>query len=114
MKSNRLLNAFPIIFFCAVLFNSAYAEGHGVGNVEAGRLKAVLCLGCHGENGEGMRAVDQQLDYPRLSGQVPGYFIKSVYDYKKDIRKDPFMNALTKGLTDADIVNLAAYYASLE
>ncbi|MGD8590227.1 MAG: cytochrome c [Chromatiales bacterium] len=114
MKSHRILSTFPIIFFSVVSFTSVPADELGVGNVEAGRLKSVLCLGCHGMNGEGKRAVDQQLDYPRLSGQVPSYFIKSIYDYKNDRRKDPFMNALTKGLSDIDIANLAAYYASLE
>jgi cytochrome c553 len=31
-----------------------------------------------------------------------------------DKRLDPVMNAITKGLTDVDIANLAAYYASLK
>jgi cytochrome c553 len=114
MKHKKFFTAFPIILFCAVAFNSANADEHGVKDVEAGKLKAVLCLGCHGVNGEGKKAAEQQPDYPRIAGQVPGYFIKSLNDYKNDIRKDPLMNALSKSLSEADMANLAAYYASLD
>lgn len=114
MKSKRLIPAFTIIFFSVMTVNTAGADELGAGDVEAGKLKSVLCLGCHGVNGEGKVAADQQPDYPRLATQKPGYFIKSLKDYKNDIRKDPLMNVLAKSLTEADIANLAAYYASLD
>lgn len=57
---------------------------------------------------------DGQPSFPRLAGQVPGYFIKAIYDYKKDLRNDAMMSAIAKGLTDIDIANLAAYYTSLK
>jgi len=114
MIKKKLLAAFPIIFFCAISVNTACADELGVGHAPAGKVKAVLCLGCHGVNGEGKVAADQQPDYPKLAGQIPGYFIKSLNDYKNDIRVDPLMNVLAKSLTEADIANLAAYYATLE
>lgn len=114
MKSKNLFKVFPIIIFCAASLNPVSADEHGVGDVAAGKVKSVLCLGCHGVNGEGRVAADQQPDYPRLAAQVPGYFIKSLNDYKYDKRQDPLMNVLAKSLTEVDIVNLAAYYATLE
>jgi cytochrome c553 len=114
MKSKKLFNALPMILFCALSLSPVGADEHGVGNVEAGKQKSVLCLGCHGVNGEGKVAADEQPAYPRLATQIPGYFIKSLKDYKHDIRKDPLMNALAKSLTEADIANLAAYYATLD
>lgn len=114
MKSNRLTAAFTIILSCAVPLEMAVSDQTLMANTEAGKIKSVLCSGCHGMHGEGKYMADQQLSLPSLAGQVPGYFIKSVYDYKKDIRDDPVMNAISKGLSDVDIANLAAYYASLK
>jgi cytochrome c553 len=114
MQHKKFLTAIPFLFICAVTFNSANAGEYGRGNVAAGKAKSVLCLGCHGVHGEGKMPADQQPAYPRIAGQISDYFIKSIYDYKKDIRNDPLMNALSKSLTDADIANLAAFYASLD
>ena len=114
MKSKILFKVFPIIVFCAASLNPVSADENGAGDVVAGKVKSVLCLGCHGVNGEGKVAAEQQPDYPRLASQIPGYFIKSLNDYKKDIRQDPLMNVLAKSLTEADIANLAAYYATLD
>lgn len=114
MISKRLFTAFPVIFCCTISLNPVCADVHGVGDATAGKVKSVLCLGCHGVNGEGKVAADLQPDYPRLAAQLPGYFIKSLNEYKNDVRKDPLMNALAKGLTEADIANLAAYYATLD
>jgi cytochrome c553 len=84
------------------------------GDPEAGKAKVPLCQGCHGVNGEGMTMPPGQPSSPRLAGQVPVYFIKALNDYKNDVRIDPLMNAVAKGLTEADVANLAAYYASLK
>jgi len=92
----------------------AEAKVISMGNAQEGKVKAALCVGCHGEQGEGKTMPDGQPAVPRLAGQIPGYFVKSMQDYKTDKRVDPVMNALTKGLTDADIENLAAYYATLK
>lgn len=114
MKSNRLYAVLTILLSCTLPLIIAVADEPIMANTESGKIKSVLCSGCHGLNGEGKFMADEQLAFPSLAGQIPGYFIKSVYDYKKDVRKDPVMNAITKGLTDIDITNLAAYYASLK
>jgi cytochrome c553 len=90
------------------------APGAIAGDAAAGALKAPLCMGCHGVNGEGKAAANGQPAFPALAGQIEGYFIKSMNDYKNDVRVDPLMSAISKGLTDDDIANLAAYYAGLK
>lgn len=84
-----------------------------MGNVEEGKIKSALCAGCHGLQGEGKVMPEGQPDAPVLAGQIPGYFLKAMQDYKTDKRVDPLMNAISKGLTDADVANLAAFYASI-
>lgn len=51
--------------------------------------------------------------YPNLKGQKEAYLVKQLKAFKDGTRKDPTMNAMAKPLSDADMANLAAYYASL-
>lgn len=114
MKNRPIYTALAIVFSCAVSAQATAAGEPVKGDAEAGKTKAVLCAGCHGLNGEGKNMPDGQPSFPRLAGQVPGYFIKAVYDYQRDNRNDAMMSAIAKGLTDIDIANLAAYYTSLK
>ncbi len=115
MKIAPIAVACCVIFFCTLPLN-VLADRYPLilGNVQEGEAKAALCLGCHGLKGEGKAMPDGQPAVPLLAGQIPAYFVKSMYDYKTDKRADPLMNAIAKGLTDVDIANLAAYYASLK
>lgn len=90
------------------------ANDPAAGDPAAGKVKSALCGGCHGLNGEGKDAPIGQPSFPRLAGQVRGYFIKSIFDYKNDVRNDAMMGAIAKGLSDTDIANLAAYYMALK
>lgn len=81
-------------------------------NLEAGKVRSFLCIGCHGLNGEGKEAAYGQPAFPRIAGQIQGYLIKSVNDYKSGSRNDPMMGAIAKGLSDDDIANLAAFYST--
>jgi cytochrome c553 len=65
------------------------------------------CLACHGTNGVGITA-----DYPTISGQHQDYLERALHDYQKGGRKNPVMAGMAATLTAADIVQLAAYYAS--
>jgi len=79
------------------------------GDVAAGKAKAASCMGCHGA--QGISAVPT---YPNLAGQKAAYTAKTLKAFKSGARKDPTMNAMAKPLSNADIDNLAAYYASLK
>ena len=79
------------------------------GDASAGKTKSAACAGCHGANG-----MAGNKNYPNLAGQNEGYLIKATKDYRDGNRKDPMMASFVKGLSDADIANLSAYYSSLK
>ena len=96
----------------AVLSALALASAAGVataGDAAAGRAKAATCAGCHGANG-----ISVVPTYPNLAGQKEAYLVKQMKAFKDGTRTDPTMNAMAKPLNDADIANLAAFYASLK
>ena len=75
-----------------------------------GREKTRMCEGCHGI--EGWRtAYPEVYRVPKLGGQHEAYLASALKEYKSGARSHPSMRAIAGGLTDADIANLAAYYA---
>ena len=85
---------------------------HGVsadaGNIMKGKEKSATCVGCHGANGIGLSP-----EFPNLAGQKEAYLVKQLKAFKSGVRDDPSMKAMAAALSDADIENLAAYYANL-
>ncbi len=79
------------------------------GDVAAGKAKSMMCAACHGTTG--VSAVPM---YPNLAGQKEMYLAKQLKDFKSGKRNDPTMKGMAAPLSDADIANLAAYYASLK
>ena len=78
------------------------------GDPVAGAEKAKTCASCHGATG------NESLDgtYPKLAGQYPEYLAKALHDYKSGERKNAIMAGFAAGLSDEDIDDLSAYYAS--
>lgn len=82
------------------------------GDIEAGKGKSAICAACHGADG-----IATIPGYPNLKGQNEQYLISSVKAYKNKERHGGLaavMQAQASMLSDQDIVNLAAYYASLK
>lgn len=77
------------------------------GDVAAGKAKSATCAACHGA--EGISAIPM---YPNLAGQKEAYLVKQLKDFKSGARKDPVMSAMAMPLSDEDIANVAAFYAS--
>ena len=77
------------------------------GDAEAGRAKAVVCAACHGIDGNSINPL-----WPNLAGQHAAYLAKQMKAFRSGERKDPVMAPMATGLSDADIDNLAAFYAS--
>ncbi|WP_448247729.1 c-type cytochrome [Thalassotalea agariperforans] len=78
-------------------------------DVAAGKAKAAMCSACHGA--EGVSAVPM---YPNLAGQKEMYLAKQLKDFKSGARKDPIMAPMAMALSDADVANISAYFASLK
>jgi len=79
------------------------------GDIEAGKSKALLCQTCHGEQG-----VSEIGIYPNLAGQKQLYLTLQLRNFKSGSRPSPVMAAMASALSEQDIDNLAAYYASLK
>ncbi len=78
-------------------------------DARAGRQKVVVCQACHGLDG-----LSKNPEAPNLAGQVEAYLVKALRDYKSGERKHETMNIVAKDLSDEDIANVAAYYASIQ
>jgi len=79
------------------------------GNIEAGKEKATACAACHGVDG-----VSASPMFPTIAGQHADYLIQTLNDYKNKKRNNPIMQGTAATLSDEDIEDLAAYFASQE
>lgn len=69
--------------------------------------KVTVCAACHGADGKAILPI-----YPHLAGQYANYLEQALREYRAGTRKNPVMGAQAATLTDADIRQLAAYYAA--
>jgi cytochrome c553 len=74
--------------------------------VQAGKAAAASCAGCHGEAG-----VSKTAGTPSLAGLDPKYLLAAMSSYKSGQRKHDLMKALLSPIGDADLANIALYYA---
>jgi cytochrome c553 len=75
--------------------------------VGRGATLALNCTMCHGAKGM------SESDAPNLAGQYPEVVVKQLRDYRAGKRRSSLMEALARGLSDRNIDDLGAYYASL-
>jgi cytochrome c553 len=81
------------------------------GNPAAGKNKSAMCAGCHGIPGY-KTAFPVTYSVPKLGGQHAAYIVKALQGYKSGDRTHPSMRAIAAGLTDQDMADVAAYYAT--
>ncbi len=74
--------------------------------VSAGKAAAAGCSGCHGEAG-----ISKTPGMPNLIGLDPKYFIAATKAYKSGQRKHDMMKTLVSGLSEAELNNIALFYA---
>lgn len=70
-------------------------------------LSANLCASCHGEDGNSVVPL-----FPKLAGQQAVYLLRELKDYKSGKRVSEVMGPIVSGLSEEDLANLAAFYAS--
>jgi cytochrome c553 len=75
---------------------------------QAGRAKAATCALCHGQNG-----ISTVPDAPHLAGQPALYVEVQLRNYRGGTRRHEVMSLIAKPLSDTDIADLAAWYASI-
>ncbi len=87
----------------------APAAGPAAGNADVGKTKLAMCIGCHGIPGY-RTAYPDVYHVPKIYGQQQAYIVKALQAYKTGERNHPSMRGIARGLTDADMADLAAYY----
>lgn len=89
---------------CALVAASGPAAA---GDAAAGKAKAAICGACHGMDGNSINPL-----WPNLAGQHEAYTVKQLKAFKDGSRKDPVMAPQASMLSDEDMENVAAYFAS--
>jgi cytochrome c553 len=93
---------------CAALALSLACGLATAADPQAGRAKAAACAVCHGQSG-----ISTVPNAPHLAGQPAIYLEEQLRDYRSGKRRHEVMSIIAKPLSDADIENLAAWYASI-
>lgn len=86
------------------------------GHIEAGAKRSLVkseatgqtCIDCHGKDGN----VPLDPAYPRLGGQYHDYLAHALQMYRSGGREHALMSAQAQNLTDQEIADLSAYFAS--
>jgi cytochrome c553 len=92
----------------ALVVVSLACAGAGAADPQAGRAKAAACAVCHGQAG-----ISTLPNAPHLAGQPALYVEEQLRNYRSGARRHEQMNVVAKPLSDADIGELAAWYASI-
>jgi len=99
---NKLLVTLIAVFGFS---NMAFAQG----DVEAGKEKSATCVACHGADGNSASNL-----YPKIAGQHESYLEKQLLQFKSGERDNAIMMGMVAMLSEQDMKDLAAYYASQE
>ena len=86
-------------------------DGHIAAGEELAKTKGASgqsCIDCHGA--EGNAPIDPS--YPKLAGQYADYLAHALTQYRSGEREHALMSGQAKGLTDQQIADLGAYFAS--
>ena len=89
--------------FACVSFPAVAASGYP----EAGFKKSTPCQACHGPKG-----ISVSPEFPNLAGQNQDYLEAALRHYKNGKRKNPIMQGQAANLTERDIEDITAYFAS--
>jgi cytochrome c553 len=95
------------LMLVAWLANAPAATPYEHGSVQNGATKAAVCFGCHGPNGNSSNPL-----WPTLAGQSAIYVAEQLRLFRSKARDNPVMTALAAPLADADINDLAVYFAA--
>jgi cytochrome c553 len=102
MRSNH---TFLLAAFAALL--ALAAEAPAADLERARKIVAGRCFLCHGMAGESSSEV-----FPRLATQNASYLAKQLRDFQSGSRKGTTMNSMVTGLTEAEMADLGAFFAT--
>ncbi|WP_444996581.1 c-type cytochrome [Aliikangiella sp. IMCC44359] len=90
-----------------LLLAALFVSNVSAGDAAKGKSKTAVCAGCHAADGNSPLAIN-----PKIAGQGEKYLIKQLHDFKSGARPNATMAPMANMLSDEDIENVAAFYAS--
>jgi cytochrome c553 len=112
-----LINFFKLfmisVFLGFILINSKLVHAEVVGDIEAGKNKISMCVGCHGI-AEYKTAFPKTYRVPKIAGQRSEYIISALKAYRSEQRSHPSMRAVAGSMTDQDIADVATFYSTIK
>ncbi len=103
-RCDRLQSPVACVALCLFLLGGW--EPSVAADSATGQQKSAVCAACHGVDGNSANP-----EWPKLAGQHAGYLVKQLQDYRSGARRNAQMSALVTTLNDADMADIAAYYA---
>ncbi|TYO62168.1 c-type cytochrome [Bradyrhizobium hipponense] len=103
MRRQFLSHAISVVAFLTLGSLAASAA-----DVAAGKARAEICAGCHGDNG-----ISQMENVPSLAGQPDQFLQWQLVFFRAGSRKNEQMQPIVEQINNEDIRNLGAYFASL-
>lgn len=109
MKSAaHLLSGLLLASFASVASAADPAPAAAKPDLAKGGAKATeVCIACHTTDGSRGSPAN-----PILQGQHPDYLVKQLIEFKTDKRPSPVMKGMAAALTEQDMKNVAAFYAT--
>jgi cytochrome c553 len=108
-RASRGRGAARLSALCAIPLLAGHCVAAYAADPAAGRDKAQACAPCHGANGLSARP-----DAPNLAGQPAIYVAAQLRAFRTGKRQQPEMEVVAKGLSEADIDDLAAWFESIK
>lgn len=98
------MNKLALIFTMVLALVSAQSFA---ADVAKGKTKSATCVSCHGVDGNAPAPA-----FPKLAGQSESYLLKQLKDFKSGVRVNAVMKGVVAPLTQEDMINMSAYYAT--
>tara|TARA_B110000240_G_scaffold100993_1_gene114382 strand:+ start:176 stop:790 length:615 start_codon:yes stop_codon:yes gene_type:complete len=101
-----------ISLYIATLFFTIFTANISAGDITKGKEKSITCVACHGQDGISVSPI-----WPKLAGQHQSYLASQLHEFKKGPegkRNNAIMYGISLALSNEDIDDLSAYYASLD
>lgn len=95
-----------LIAVCLLTYSIATPATAG-GDPANGEALAATCAACHGPQGQSTVPTN-----PKLAGQYESYLLQALMDYKSGARQNAIMSGFAASLSDQDMKDLAAWFAS--
>ncbi|MBC8305369.1 MAG: cytochrome c4 [Pelagibacterales bacterium] len=103
----KKIHKYIIISAILIFSNNVFAA-----DIDKGKEKSVTCVVCHGQDGVSVNPL-----WPKLAGQHASYLKSQLYEFQKGPngnRNNAIMYGISVVLSEEDIDDISAYYASLE